>query len=123
MNASFFIPTRSLLGVSLLLALLSGCAPMGHMPGMAMGDSLSLSGNQEVPPVATAAVGTGQIRVMADGAVSGSVTTTGVLGTRAHSHIGAMGANGPVIIPLAGTSPGVWSVPAGAQLNADQLSA
>ena len=31
--------------------------------------------------------------------------------------------NGPVIIPLVGTSPGVWSVPAGAQLNAEQLGA
>lgn len=123
MNASFFKSTRTLVAVSLLLALLAGCAQMGNMAGRVMGDNLSLSGDQEVPPVATSASGVGQIRVMADGAVSGSVTTTGVLGTMAHIHIGAKGVNGPVIIPLTGTGPGVWSVPAGAKLNAEQLAA
>ena len=118
-----FSPLRTLLGGSLLLAVLSGCAQMGNMPGMGMANKLSLSGDQEVPPVSTAAVGTGQIRVASDGGVSGSVTTSGMAGTMAHIHIGAKGVNGPVIIPLAGTSPGVWSVPAGAQLNPEQLSA
>ena len=123
MKTSNFSPLRTLLGGSLLLALLSGCAQMSNMPGMGMANKLSLSGDQEVPPVSTAAVGTGQIRVASDGAVSGSVTTTGMAGTMAHIHIGAKGVNGPVIIPLVGTSPGVWSVPAGAQLNTEQLSA
>lgn len=123
MKSSPFSAARTLLAASLLLALLSACAQMGNMPGMDMADKLSLSGDQEVPPVSTVAVGTGQIRVMADGAVSGSVTTTGVQGTMAHIHMGAKGVNGPVIIPLAGTSPGVWSVPAGAKLNAEQLGA
>ena len=123
MKLSSFNPTRTLMGVSLLIGLLSGCAQMGNMAGMPMGDNLSLSGGQEVPPVTTAAVGTGQIRVMADGTVSGSITTTGVPGTMAHIHLGARGANGPVIIPLMGVSPGVWSVPAGAKLTAEQLEA
>ena len=123
MLPSSFNPTRSLLGVSLLLALLSGCAQTGYMTSTVMDDKLSLSGDQEVPPVATAAVAVGQIRVMADGAVSGSITSTGVAGTMAHIHVGAKGVNGPVIIALMGTSPGVWSVPAGAKLNAEQLSA
>ena len=123
MLPSSFNLTRTVLSASLLLALLSACAQMRSLPGMVMGDKLSLSGDQEVPPVATAAVGVGQIRVMADGAISGSVTTTGVAGTMAHIHIGAKGVNGPVIIPLTGTSPGVWSVPAGAKLNTDQLGA
>ncbi len=123
MTPSFNKPTRALLGVSLLLAALSVGAQMGSGPAMPMGADLSLSGDQEVPPVTTGAAGVGQIRVTPDGTVSGSVTTTGVAGTMAHIHIGAMGANGPVIIPLTGTSPGVWSVPAGAKLNAEQLSA
>ena len=123
MKSSSLNLTRTLMGVSLLLGLLSGCAQMDNMAGMPMGDNLSLSGGQEVPPVTTAAVGTGQIRVMADGTVSGSVTTTGVSGTMAHIHFGARGVNGPVIIPLMGVSPGVWSVPAGAKLTAEQLDA
>ena len=123
MKSSFFNPSRTLMGASLLFGLLSGCAQMGNMAGMPMGDNLSLSGSQEVPPVTTAAVGTGQIRIMADGTVSGSITTTGVPGTMAHIHFGARGVNGPVIIPLMGVSPGVWSVPAGAKLTAEQLEA
>ena len=123
MKTSKLSPLRTVLGASLLLALLSGCAQMGSMSGSDMADKLSLSGDQEVPPVSTVAAGTGQVRVNSDGAVSGSVTTTGVAGTMAHIHMGAMGVNGPVIITLAGTSPGVWSVPAGAQLSAEQLSA
>ena len=39
----------------------------------------------------------------------------------AHIHVGAAGKNGPVIIPLAQTAPGEWSVPAGAKLNAEQM--
>ena len=31
--------------------------------------------------------------------------------------------NGPVIIPLKQTAPNVWSVPAGAKLNAAQMAA
>ena len=123
MISKSFKSTRTLLGASLLVSLLSACAPMANMTGMMMGDNLKLSGAQEVPPVSTGAAGTGQIKVAADGTVSGSVTTTGLAGTMAHIHIGAMGVNGPVIVPLAGTSPGVWSVPAGAKLTAEQLSA
>jgi hypothetical protein len=79
-----------------------------------------LSGAQEVPPVTTSASGTGTIIVGADKAVSGSVTTTGVVGVAAHIHQGAMGQNGPVIIPLTKTADNVWSVPAGAALTDEQ---
>ena len=103
------------LGAAVLLA--TGCAGMMDKPG-----SIKLSGAQEVPPVTTSATGSGVITVAADGAVSGSVTTTGVAGTMAHIHVGAVGKNGPVIVPLAKTSDGVWSVPAGAKLTAEQLA-
>ena len=54
--------------------------------------------------------------------VSGSVTTKGVQGTAAHIHMGAAGKNGPVIVPF--TKEGdTYKAPAGATLNADQLTA
>ena len=89
--------------------------------GTAWAGQLELSGAQEVPPVTTAATGAGDITVAADGAVSGSVKTTGVAGTMAHIHVAAMGKNGPVIIPLTNSGDGVWSVPAGAKLTAEQM--
>jgi len=83
---------------------------------------VTLSGSQEIPPVITSATGSGTITV-ADKAVSGSVTTTGVVGVAAHIHQGAAGQNGPVIIPLTKTGDNVWSVPAGAQLTDEQNAA
>lgn len=90
--------------------------------GVAWAGPLELSGAQEVPPVSTAASGTGDITVAADGAVSGSVKTTGVVGTMAHIHLAAMGKNGPVIIPLTNGGDGMWTVPAGAKLSAEQMA-
>ena len=84
---------------------------------------VTLSGAQEVPPVTTSASGTGTIVVGADKGVSGSVTTTGVVGVAAHIHQGKPGENGPVIIPLTKTADNVWSVPAGAKLTDEQSAA
>lgn len=84
---------------------------------------LRLTGDQEVPANTSAAVGTGQIKVAADGSVSGSVSAPTLQGTAAHIHVGAKGVNGPVIIPLTSGPGGLWSVPAGAKLTAEQLEA
>jgi hypothetical protein len=84
--------------------------------------SVKLSGAEEVPPVSTSASGSGSIRVAEDGSVSGSVSTTGVQGTMAHIHQGAKGQNGPVIVPLTKNGD-TYTVPAGAKLNAGQMSA
>lgn len=73
-----------------------------------------LNGNQEVPPVATPASGSGAFVIGADRSVSGSLTTLSVAGTAAHIHEGGVNTNGPVIIPLTKTSGSVWSVPQGA---------
>ena len=97
-------------------ALLSGCADMATSTNV----QVTLSGSQEVPPVTTAASGSGTITVGADKSVSGSVTTAGVVGVAAHIHDGAAGKNGPVIIPLTKTSDNVWSVAAGAKLTDPQ---
>ena len=94
----------------LALAALSTSATAGDVKVM-------LSGDQEVPPVKTAASGGGTISVGADKSVSGSVTTTGVAGTMAHIHEGAPGTNGGVAIPLAKSGENAWSVPAGAKLS------
>ena len=89
--------------------------------GIALAADLKLSGANEVPPVTTAASGTGTITVAADGSVSGSVKVTGVAATMAHIHVGAAGKNGPVLIPLTQTAPGEWSVPVGAKLDTEQM--
>ena len=89
--------------------------------GAALAGELKLSGANEVPPVTTAASGTGTINVADDGSVSGSVKVTGLTGTMAHIHVGAAGKNGPVIIPLTPSANGEWAVPAGAKLNAEQM--
>lgn len=64
---------------------------------------VSLNGLYEVPPVATAATATGSFTVdRTTGALSGSVTATGLSGpaVAAHIHIGFAGINGGIIVPL-----------------------
>lgn len=108
---------RAAVGVAAVL--LAGCADMSMSQGM----KLSLSGSQEVPPVATSGSGSGTITVGEDKSVSGSVTTTGVNGVAAHIHMGAPGKNGGVIIPLTKSGESTWSVPAGAKLTDAQYAA
>jgi CHRD domain len=98
---------------------------LGLTAGPAFGDEIkvTLSGDQEVPPVATSAKGTGTITVDEDRSVSGSVTTSGVQGVAAHIHRAASGKNGPPIITLTKTSENVWSVPEGAKLTDEQFVA
>ena len=110
--------------ISAAAILIAGGAGMA-LAGMASGGgtAVTLTGSQEVPPVTTAASGSGTITVGADKSVSGSVTTTGINGTAAHIHMAAMGQNGPVIIPLTKTGDGTWSVPPGAKLTDAQYEA
>ncbi len=61
-------------------------------------------------PVATEATGTSTIKVSADKSVTGSVKTTGVVGTMAHVHLAAKGQSGPPIITLEKTSASEWSI-------------
>lgn len=97
-------------GVALALA---GCASMMGQKGV----QVTLSGASEVPPVKTSATGTGTIVVGTDQSVSGSVTTSGVVGTAAHIHTGAAGANGPIAVGMDRNGDNGWRIPAGARFT------
>ncbi len=89
------------------------------LSGVASGEELkvTLTGDSEVPPVKTTATGTGTISVAPDMTVTGKITTTGLKGTMAHIHKGAMGKNGPPIIPLDKSGDNEWVVPTNSKLS------
>ena len=98
-----------------ILAFTAGSALAGAV-------QVKLSGDQEVPPVQSAAAGSGTITINDDKTVSGSVTTTGVKGTMAHIHEAPAGKNGGVAIPLEKKGDNEWAVPAGAKLSDAQYA-
>jgi hypothetical protein len=79
--------------------------------------TVSLSGEQEVPAVTTAAKGAGKITIADDKSVSGSIKTTGMTGVAAHIHEAPAGKNGPPIITLEKKGDNEWAVPAGSKLT------
>ncbi len=83
---------------------------------------VTLSGANEVPPVTTSATGGGTVTVGADGAVSGSVTTTGIAGTAAHIHEAPAGKNGGVIVPMVKSGDNGWTFGLGAKLTEAQMA-
>lgn len=84
----------------------------------------SLSGDQEVPPTITGALGTGTLSLVSPSReISGSITLDGMTATEAHIHVGDTGFNGPIIVPLTQTVAGTWSVPAGTTLTESQATA
>ena len=105
------------------VAALAACSGMGMGMDKGMAPQLKLTGDQEVPPNTSTSVGTGSITVAPDGSVSGSVAAPGMAGMAAHIHVGAVGVNGPVIIPLTGSAGDTWTVPDGAKLTPEQLDA
>lgn len=107
---------------------LAGCETMNSAwdstKSFFSGSNVTLSGDQEVPPVTTPGSGSGTITVKEDKSVSGSVTIKGFTAAAAHIHTGAAGRNGPVIIPLTKSSDGnTWSVPEGKKLTDAQYNA
>ncbi len=78
----------------------------------------TLAGNQEVPPVATAATAHGCLVVNPfTRGVAGRIETDGIIGTLAHAHTGAIGVAGPVRIPMTSPSAGVWVTAPGAAIG------
>jgi len=110
--------------VSVATAVVIGVGTLAGMSSaaFAVDVKVDLAGDQEVPPVKTAAKGNGLIAIANDNTIAGSVTTTGIQGTAAHIHEAPAGKNGAVIIPL--TKAGdTYSVPAGTKLSDAQLAA
>ena len=58
-----------------------------------------------------------------DHTVTGMITTSGLVATAAHIHMGAAGTNGPVIVPFTKTGPDTFAPPAGTTVTADQYAA
>ncbi len=112
--------TRSLLPLAALSLALLGA---GFGATSALAQDLQLTGAQETPPNDSKAVGTGSIKIDADGNVSGSLSTPTIQGRAAHIHVGAPGVAGPPIITLNGGDPGTWTVPQGAKLTPVQMDA
>jgi CHRD domain len=83
---------------------------------------LALSGDQEVPAVITTALGTGTFEIPPDRSITGSVATTGINATAAHIHDGAVGKNGPVIVPLTKSGDNTWSVAPNTKLTDEQYA-
>jgi CHRD domain len=111
---------------AVVLMISAGCSTMAAETNE--GVKVKLTGDQEVPPVKTAASGSGSFVISSDKSVSGSVTTTGIEGTVAHIHDSVPGQtmcgakNGPVIIPLTKGPDNTWSAPAGAKLTDAQYA-
>ena len=113
MNASIHHPRFSLVLRSAVATVLFG----GMSMAFAASDAVTLSGNDEAPPVTTSASGNGSVKVAADKTVSGSVTIKGMTATAAHIHEGEMGKNGPVVIALTKSGDDKWVVPDGAKFS------
>ena len=83
---------------------LAGCSTMegwgDKMSGGGGGEKVTLSGANEVPAVQSSAAGSGTVLVHPDKSVKVDIKVTGMQPTAAHIHMGAAGANGPVIVPL-----------------------
>lgn len=98
----------------------AGCSATGA--GKTEEIKVKLTGDQQVPPVKTAASGSGAIVISSDKSVRGSISTTGVEAIAAHIHEAPAGKNGPVIIPLTKGSDNTWSVGPGAKLTDPQYA-
>lgn len=109
---------RGLLSLEAPLVLLFlACANLYAQPM-----SVSLNGASEVPPVTTSAAGTGQITVLSDHTVSGSIKISGFAPTMAHIHEAAVGQSGPPVITLKQTGSDSFAVPPDAKLSDAQYT-
>ena len=85
--------------------------------------SATLNGANEIPATNSMATATGVVVLDPNSNVmKATIVTADITGTAAHIHIGASGVAGPVVFPLAESSPGsgVWT--ATATLTTDQLA-
>jgi hypothetical protein len=83
---------------SAAIVTLAACSSLPFMGGGS--DKVTLTGANEVPAVTTSATAVSTVAIAADGTVSGSIVVTGMAPTMGHIHQGAVGVNGPVIVPF-----------------------
>jgi len=107
------------------IGLLGGCGQMKSMMGgeSMRGESVSLSGANEVPASGSSASGSGNVTVGGDCSVSAKITVSGMTATAAHIHQGAAGANGPVIVPFTKSGDNAFEAASGAKMNEAQCAA
>ena len=121
-SMAFVDPLKWLLAGALALGLVA-CGGGGGSQVVTT-QTARLSGDQEVPPTVTGAIGTGTLSLETpSNNLSGSITIEGMTATAAHVHVGDVGVNGPIIVTLVQTSPGIWSVPSGTSLTDAQVAA
>jgi hypothetical protein len=71
----------------------------------------TLNGSSEVPPNPSPATGNATLTVdTTNRSMSASITTSGIAGTMAHIHEGAVGVSGPIIFPMTESyaGSGIW---------------
>jgi len=102
------------------VALVGACAAWAPL---AIAQSVTLSGANEVPPVSSGAAGSGTVTIAPDMSVTAKITVTGMNATAAHIHQGAAGSNGPVIVPFTKTGDNTFEAAAGAKLTQEQYAA
>ncbi|HWZ71280.1 MAG TPA: CHRD domain-containing protein [Casimicrobiaceae bacterium] len=100
------------------LAVIAACWSMA-----AMSETVTLAGSNEVPAVTTSATGTGTVTIGADRSVKASITAKDMTATASHIHMGAAGANGPVIVPFTKSGDNAFSAAPDAKLTDEQYAA
>lgn len=84
----------------------------------------SMTGDQELPPTVTGALGTGTLSLETPSLrLSGNFTLNGISATNGHIHLGAAGANGPIAVPMTTANGETFTVPANTVLTAAQAEA
>lgn len=112
--------TRLFPGVLVLASVaFGGCAMWDRM----MGESVELSGANEVPRVQTDASGTAYVNVKDDCTVSGRLEVSNMKPTAAHIHTGGPNENGPVAVGFTRVSDTEFRLPEGAKLSPSQCQA
>ena len=102
------------------LGIVAGCTTMQDAMYT---QTVTLSGANEVPPVATSATGTATVTIRPDHTVSVKESVSGMTATASHIHQGAASANGPVIVPFEKTGDNTFATKPDAKLTDAQYEA
>jgi len=95
------------------VGVLASCATMSPSTEQ----KVALTGDSEVPAVATSATGTATVDIRPDRTVKVLVVVAGMTPTASHIHEAAAGANGPVIVPFTKTGDNTFASADGVKLT------